>query len=557
MEEGRKTNFEVPHVERNYNVSPESDRIEPSSDDFDDCFLDEKKAERNGQSNADAIDYEECFYEELPVSAFQEGANSNEFNEMNTSSVVPLENTQVVDHLTIEEPKLEHVSEQKSEQKDAIRSELDAIYATIPEKNLESVINQALEKEGIQTSLRDRYEQTVYLQKNFESQLDTNQKTIDIYSEISEKWFISVQQSEKGAPGYDRALAAFNDAVEVKNSLYEDNREIREKIFSLRTEEEKLRSGILDIGETAIDSISQAYDHAARTLSEQRVEIELSNINSQDVKRMLYELDDIESKITASYDEIETAALVNQKSAEENANYKMMEEELGTQADSQKFLRELEKIDRINEQVDESRNLLVEYYRSNIIEQVKGGIDVPSATDYFFDDELLMEKTEGHELLSQRESSSFEGVDILDAKLEILQKNVDYHASILELKNKPEISLIYDDDYNFKGEYKSEENLIRINVNSMDDNLDVMATIAHECRHAYQNERANYHLSNNRDLEFAKNIADYKEYREGQPYVDFIKYQTQLVEKDAEAYADNFIIALKQLETMKGSKNAS
>lgn len=111
----------------------------------------------------------------------------------------------------------------------------------------------------------------------------------------------------------------------------------------------------------------------------------------------------------------------------------------------------------------------------------------------------------------------------------------------LSLSEKPIVEF-FEDNKNNCGCYVSGENKIRINKNNFDNPNEVVDTIAHEMRHAYQYERANIGETY-MDILYRYNFANYIEpVKVDKKYVNFTDYQNQLVEAEARAFAKLFKI---------------
>lgn len=111
----------------------------------------------------------------------------------------------------------------------------------------------------------------------------------------------------------------------------------------------------------------------------------------------------------------------------------------------------------------------------------------------------------------------------------------------LKLSEKPSVEF-FEADKNNCGCYVSGENKIRINKNTFDSPSEVVDTIAHEIRHAYQYERANIGETY-MDILYRYNFLNYIEPTKiDKKYVNFTDYQNQLVEAEARAFAKLFKI---------------
>ena len=115
----------------------------------------------------------------------------------------------------------------------------------------------------------------------------------------------------------------------------------------------------------------------------------------------------------------------------------------------------------------------------------------------------------------------------------------------LELKELPKI-IVYDDQSDSYGYYDPSENTISLNRRYFSDPPEVVNTVAHEMRHAYQHHRAEL-LETHEDLLYKVNLENYispVELPDG-GWLLFTDYQDQYVEVDARAFANLFTEAMK------------
>lgn len=102
--------------------------------------------------------------------------------------------------------------------------------------------------------------------------------------------------------------------------------------------------------------------------------------------------------------------------------------------------------------------------------------------------------------------------------------------------------MYYNSDPCDYGCYDPDSNTIYINQSSFDDPQEIVDTVAHEMRHAYQYERAQK-LETYEDYLYAYNFVNYiSPYMSEDGYVNFIDYQDQFVEAEARAFASLFVI---------------
>lgn len=114
----------------------------------------------------------------------------------------------------------------------------------------------------------------------------------------------------------------------------------------------------------------------------------------------------------------------------------------------------------------------------------------------------------------------------------------------LELENLPEVAAFDDDDaYGF---YSPSDNTINLNRQYFDDPVELVNTIAHEMRHAYQEYRAGL-LETREDALYRVNLDNYISPipLPGGGWLFFTDYQDQYVEVDARAFANLFTEAMK------------
>ena len=110
----------------------------------------------------------------------------------------------------------------------------------------------------------------------------------------------------------------------------------------------------------------------------------------------------------------------------------------------------------------------------------------------------------------------------------------------LGIEENPEIQL-YNGRDGSCGAYILGENKVEINRNTMDDPREVVDTVAHEMRHAYQHQRAGLQETW-QDMLYKINFENYISpipLADGK-YLFFTNYQDQLVEVEARAFANIF-----------------
>lgn len=143
------------------------------------------------------------------------------------------------------------------------------------------------------------------------------------------------------------------------------------------------------------------------------------------------------------------------------------------------------------------------------------------------------------EILEQFNGENWEKLDV-DERYELITKLTDSIGQGLGLENIPEIELVDREDNCF-GYYSECGNYIGINVKYWDDYKDIVDTIAHETRHAYQRFRADK-LENYQDEVYKFNFDHYisTDYDVEGNCIHFKEYYEQYIEAEARAYAKAF-----------------
>lgn len=126
------------------------------------------------------------------------------------------------------------------------------------------------------------------------------------------------------------------------------------------------------------------------------------------------------------------------------------------------------------------------------------------------------------------------------AKVEAIQELATVIGKKLRIEEKPEIQFYSDRDGSC-GAYVPGDNKVEINRNIMNDPKEVIDTVAHEMRHAYQHQRAGLQETW-QDMLYKINFENYISpipLADGK-YLFFTDYQDQLVEAEARAFANIF-----------------
>ena len=113
-------------------------------------------------------------------------------------------------------------------------------------------------------------------------------------------------------------------------------------------------------------------------------------------------------------------------------------------------------------------------------------------------------------------------------------------ADQLDIERKPKIKYFQDDD-DICGTYYTDTNVLTVNKNLLHYPEELVDTIAHEIRHAYQYQRA-LKAETKQDYLYRFNFEHYVSpiKMDDGSYVLFTEYQDQLVEAEARAFADLF-----------------
>lgn len=130
-------------------------------------------------------------------------------------------------------------------------------------------------------------------------------------------------------------------------------------------------------------------------------------------------------------------------------------------------------------------------------------------------------------------------------RLDTIEKLVNAVSDELGITDKPKVVLTTENK-DFFGAYDPQENTIILNRKGFIDPRELVDTITHELRHAYQHMRAEK-LETHEDALFRVNLENYisPEQNEDGEFLNFYEYQNQYVEVDAMAFADKFTEAMK------------
>lgn len=156
--------------------------------------------------------------------------------------------------------------------------------------------------------------------------------------------------------------------------------------------------------------------------------------------------------------------------------------------------------------------------------------------DFCIDDRLV-------DLLDQFSPETWEYMDDSERE-EIISEFVNELSENLGLEDIPEVAVFDDDDaYGF---YSPIYDTINLNRRYFENPVELVNTIAHEMRHAYQEYRAGL-LETREDSLYRVNLDNYISPipLPGGGWLFFTDYQDQYVEVDARAFANIFTEAMK------------
>ena len=127
-----------------------------------------------------------------------------------------------------------------------------------------------------------------------------------------------------------------------------------------------------------------------------------------------------------------------------------------------------------------------------------------------------------------------------DERMDLVEQAVSKIADILGLNEIPEV-MYFEDDPSNCGYYYSGLNILGINVCELSDPKELINTVAHELRHAYQ-EQCAMDPETEMDYKYLTNLSNYISplFTENGDCILFTDYQDQLVEAEARAFANLF-----------------
>lgn len=156
----------------------------------------------------------------------------------------------------------------------------------------------------------------------------------------------------------------------------------------------------------------------------------------------------------------------------------------------------------------------------------------PSEFIYYFENDIKID--------TLLDKISFEWQNLYEGdKYNLIKEFKNVLCEKLDIINKPSIVFGDMEEMEF-GKFIKENNEILINKDLLNNPKELVNTIAHEIRHAYQWQCANRGVTME-DLLYKRNFENYiTPFTQEEIYQNYIDYKQQLVEADAEAFADLF-----------------
>lgn len=124
-------------------------------------------------------------------------------------------------------------------------------------------------------------------------------------------------------------------------------------------------------------------------------------------------------------------------------------------------------------------------------------------------------------------------------KIEVIDNFISHLCEKMGIEEPPRL-VLFEDEENVCGAYNHQTNTMELNRNILNNPKEVLNTVAHEARHAYQYQRACIGETRE-DVLYAINFLNYIEpVQIDGKYVNFNEYQNQLIEAEARAFAKMF-----------------
>jgi hypothetical protein len=213
--------------------------------------------------------------------------------------------------------------------------------------------------------------------------------------------------------------------------------------------------------------------------------------------------------------------------------------------------QEMPEISELSELIAEAEALGIQPFEETepLVEPLEPNQDVPIDYDVVFEglDEYNFDGKDYNQN-SEQLNSLLEGFTEgnwnnmeLEGQKEQITGLFDYVNDVIGLGNPPNIEYYNNPEKGDYGGYDPATNTLSINEYMLYDSNEAADTVAHELWHAYQHERAENPQSP-KDFQYQIGFDNYI-----RPGDDFDGYQSQLVEAEARAFADQFKGALSQM----------
>jgi len=189
-----------------------------------------------------------------------------------------------------------------------------------------------------------------------------------------------------------------------------------------------------------------------------------------------------------------------------------------------------EETETLDEPLDPNQEVPIDY------ETVFEGLD-----EYNFDGKDYNQNSEQlNSLLEGFKEDNWNNIE-LEGQKEQMTGLFDYVNDVIGLENPPNIEYYNKPEQGDYGGYNPATNTLSINEYMLYDSNEAADTVAHELWHAYQHERA-ANPQSPKGFQYQFGFDNYI-----RPGDDFDGYQSQLVEAEARAFADQFKGALAQI----------
>lgn len=199
-------------------------------------------------------------------------------------------------------------------------------------------------------------------------------------------------------------------------------------------------------------------------------------------------------------------------------------------------ISENEVSDFINSEFEKAHNEADEYLYGLLLSEVFGRSESEINIDYKLSDRMSS-------ILENFQNGKWQDLDD-DERTKIIKDYANEIGESLGLDSIPDIEI--SDEGDGQGSYNYETNTITINRKDIDNPNEIVDTIPHELRHAYQHMRSEI-LDTHEDALYKVNFDNYitpKQLMDGS-WLFFTDYYDQYVEVDARAFARIFTETLK------------